>query len=72
MMKGKKIGLITVCGDNNVSNADPIVHSFKTLAGFTEMNWIGAVQTSAVGKGEIEKNEKAKKDAYKLGKIAAS
>ena len=28
-LKGKKIGLITVCGDPEVHTADPIVHSFR-------------------------------------------
>ena len=69
-MKGKKVGLITVCGDTDVSTADPIVHSFKTTAQFTKLNWIGAVQASAGAKGEIAKNEAAKKQAYELGKRA--
>ena len=67
-MKGKRIGLITVCGDPNVSTADPIVHSFKNTADFTKLKWIGAVMASASAKGEIAKNEKAKKEAYALGK----
>ena len=70
-MKGKKIGLITVCGDNNVHTADPIVHSFKNTADFTKLNWVGAVMASAAAKGEIEKNEKSKKEAYELGKKIA-
>jgi multimeric flavodoxin WrbA len=71
-MKGKKVGLITVCGDTDVSTADPIVHSFKTTAQFTKLNWIGAVQASAGAKGEIAKNETAKKQAYELGKKAGT
>jgi multimeric flavodoxin WrbA len=71
-MKGKRIGLITVCGDPNVSTADPIVHSFKNTADFTKLNWIGAVMASAGGKGEIAKNEKAQKEAYDLGRKAAT
>ena len=70
-MNGKKIGLITVCGDTNVSTADPIVHSFKTTAEFTKLNWIGVVQASAGAKGEIARNTKAKKEAYALGQRAA-
>jgi multimeric flavodoxin WrbA len=70
-MKGKKIGLITVCGDSNVHTADPIVHSFKSTAEFTKLKWIGAVMASAAAKGEIEKNEKSKKEAFDLGKKAA-
>ncbi len=70
-MKGKRIGLITVCGDPNVSTADPIVHSFKNTADFTKLNWIGAVMASASAKGEIAKNEKSKKEAYELGKKGA-
>jgi len=71
-MKGKRIGLITVCGDPNVSTADPIVHSFKTTADFTKLKWIGTVMASASAKGEIAKNEKAKKQAYELGKKGAT
>ena len=71
-MKGKRIGLITVCGDPNVSTADPIVHSFKTTCQFTKLNWIGVVQASAGARGEIAKNEAAKKEAYALGKKGAT
>jgi multimeric flavodoxin WrbA len=70
-MKGKRIGLITVCGDTDVHTADPIVHSFKTTTDFTKLKWIGAVMASAAAKGEIAKNEKAKREAYELGKKAA-
>jgi multimeric flavodoxin WrbA len=69
-MKGKKIGLITVCGDTNVHTADPIMHSFKTTVDFTKLRWVGAVMASAGAKGEIARNEKAKKEAYELGKKA--
>ena len=71
-MKGKRIGLITVCGDPNVSTADPIVHSFKNTADFTKLKWLGAVMASASARGEIAKNEKAKKEAYALGKKGAT
>jgi hypothetical protein len=70
-MKGKRIGLITVCGDSNVHTADPVVHSFKMTADFTKLKWIGAVMASAGAKGEIGKDEKAKQEAYELGKKAA-
>jgi hypothetical protein len=70
-MKGKKVGLITVCGDTNVHTADPIVHSFKTTVDFTKLRWIGAVMASAAAKGEVAKDEKAKRGAYELGKKAA-
>lgn len=71
-MKGKKIGVITVCGDSNVSTADPIVHSFKSTCDFTKLKWLGVVQASASAKGEIVSNEEAKKAAYNLGKKAAT
>jgi len=71
-MKGKKIGLITVCGDPNVHTADPIVHSFKTTVDFTRLSWLGAVMASAGAKGEISKNEAAKREAYELGKKGAT
>jgi multimeric flavodoxin WrbA len=71
-MKGKRIGLITVCGDADVHTADPIVHSFKTTAEFTKLRWIGAVMASASDKGEIAKDEKAKQEAFELGRQAAT
>lgn len=70
-MKGKGIGLITVCGDRDVHTGDPIVKSFKNTADFSKLRWIGAVQASAGPKGEIEKDETAKAAAYQLGKKAA-
>ena len=70
--KGKKIGLITVCGDSNVSTADPIVHSFKRTSEFAGLTWIGAVQASAGSKGEIARNEAVKRKAFDLGKEAAT
>src|SRR4030065_444783 len=42
-MKGKRIGLITLCGDPNVSTADPIVHSFKNTCQFAGLNLMGVV-----------------------------
>ncbi len=71
-MKGKGVGLITVCGDPNVSTADPIVHSFKTTVEFTRLSWLGAVMASAGAKGEIAKNEASKTQAYELGKKAVT
>ncbi|MEW6377481.1 MAG: flavodoxin family protein [Thermodesulfobacteriota bacterium] len=67
-MKGKRIGLITVCGDPDVSTADPIVHSFKTTIEFSGLHWLGVVQASASAKGEIAGNEEVKRKAYNLGK----
>ncbi len=71
-MKGKRIGLITVCGDPDVHTADPIVHSFKSTVEMTKMNWLGAVMTSAADKGDILKDEKSKKQAWELGKKATT
>jgi len=71
-MKGKRIGLITVCGDPDVHTADPIVHSFKSTAEMTKLNWLGAVMASASDRGEIAGNETAKKQAYELGHKAAT
>ena len=70
-MKGKRIGLITVCGDPNVHTADPIVRVFKSTAELTKLSWLGAVMTSASDKGEILKDETAKQQAFELGKKAA-
>lgn len=70
--KGKRIGLITVCGDTDVRTADPIVHSFKTTCQFMGLKWLGVVQASATEKGEIDGNEKIKKEAYNLGKKGGS
>ena len=71
-MKGKRIGLITVCGDPDVHTADPIVHSFKSTAEMTKLSWLGAVMTSASDRGDIIKDEKARKQAWELGKKAAT
>lgn len=71
-MKGKRIGLITVCGDSNPHTADPIVHSFKETCNFSGLNLFPVVQVSAAVKGEVDKNEKAKKEAYALGKKIAT
>lgn len=71
-MKGKKIGLITLCGEPDPSTSDPIVHSFKNTCEFTGLNLFGVVKASASKKGEIAGNEKAKKEAYTLGKKAAT
>lgn len=71
-MQGKRIGLITVCGDPNAHTADPIVHSFRETCKFSGLNLFSVVQVSAGVKGEVDNNEKAKKEAYSLGrKIAA-
>jgi uncharacterized protein YbbC (DUF1343 family) len=71
-MKGKRIGLITVCGDPNVSTADPIVHSFKNTCQFSGLKLLDVVQASAAAKGEIANNEVVKKKAYNLGKKAVT
>ena len=71
-MKGKRIGLITVCGDQNVHTADPIVHSFKSTAEMTNLIWLGAVMTSAADKGDIIKDKTAKRQAWELGRKAAT
>ncbi len=71
-MRGKRIALITVCGDTNIHTGDPIVHSFKNTAEMTKMNWIGNVMASATEKGEITGNETALKEAFALGKQAAT
>ena len=71
-MKGKRIGLITVCGDSDVSTADPIVHSFKNTCQFTGLQLLDVVQASASVKGEIADNERVMKRAYDLGKKAAT
>ncbi|HPK53070.1 MAG TPA: flavodoxin family protein [Smithellaceae bacterium] len=71
-MRGKRIGLITLCGDTNVHAADSIVHSFKSAVKMTKMNWLGAVMASALGKGEIAANETALQQAFALGEKAAA
>jgi multimeric flavodoxin WrbA len=67
-MKGKRIGLITLCGDPNVSTADPIVHSFKNTCQLTGLNLLSVVQASAAVKGEIATHERAKRKAFDLGR----
>jgi multimeric flavodoxin WrbA len=70
-MKGKKIGVITVCAAPDVSIADPIVHSFKMTAKYIgDLNFFGTVQVSAREKGAVNEDEQAKKEAYELGKKA--
>jgi multimeric flavodoxin WrbA len=71
-MRAKRIGLITVCGDSNVHTADPIVHSFKSTAEMTKLTWLGTVMASANDKGEIAGNEAVLKQAFELGKKAAT
>ena len=71
-MKGKRIGLITVCGDPNVHTADPIVHSFKSTVEMTKLTWLGAVMASASDKGDIARDKAALQQAYGLGKKAAT
>ncbi|MDI6742269.1 MAG: flavodoxin family protein [Smithella sp.] len=70
-MKGKRIGLITVCGDPDVHTADPIVHSFKSTVDMTKMKWIGAVMASASEKGDIVRDAKVREQAFELGSKAA-
>jgi multimeric flavodoxin WrbA len=70
-MQGKRIGLITVCGDADVSTAEPIVRSFKNTCEFTGLSLLEVVQASASAKGEIAGNEVVKRKAYDLGKKAA-
>lgn len=71
-INGKKIGLITVCGDPNVSAAEPIVRSFKNTSTEMGLTWLGAVQISAVAKGEVAQNKAAIEEAYHLGKTSVS
>ncbi len=70
-MQGKRIGLITVCGDSQAHTADPIVHSFRETCKFSGLRLFPVVQASAAGKGEIDKNKRAKKEAYDLGRKIA-
>jgi multimeric flavodoxin WrbA len=69
---GKRIGLIAVCGDLNVSAAEPIVRSFKNTCLDMGLTWLGAVQVSAAAKGEVAQNKTAMKEAYQLGKTSAA
>jgi len=70
-MKGKRIGLITVCGDPNPHTADPIVHSFKSTADMTKLSWLGAVMASAAEKADIINDITAIGQAFELGKKAS-
>ncbi len=71
-MKGKRIGLITVCGDPNPHTADPIVHSFRETCKAFGLQLLAPLQVSAAGKGEVDKNEKVKREAYELGRKIAT
>jgi len=48
------------------------VHSFKSITEMTKMHWLGAVMGSASDKGDILKDEKVRKQAFELGKKAAT
>jgi multimeric flavodoxin WrbA len=71
-MRGKRIGLLTVCGDPNPHTGDPIVSVFKNTAEMTKLTWLGAVQAAAAAKGDIAGNKKALQEAFELGKKAAT
>jgi len=71
-MMGKKIGLITVCGDPNVHTADPIVHSFRETCKLSGLKLLPAVQVSAYARGEVDRNKKAKRKAFELGRKIAT
>jgi multimeric flavodoxin WrbA len=71
-MRGKRIGLITVCGAADVHMADPIVNCFKPTVEMSKMTWLGTVMTSANEKGEIVDNQAAIQQAVELGKKAAT
>ena len=71
-MKGKKIALITVCGDPDPHVADPIVNCFKPTAHYGKLRWLGTVMASASERGEIAGNETARQEAYELGRQAAT
>jgi hypothetical protein len=71
-MRGKRIGLITVCGDPDVHAADPIVHSFRTTTEMSKMHWLGTLMASANDRGEIMGDDKAMAEAFLLGKKAAT
>jgi len=70
-MKGKRVGLITVCGDLDVHTADPIVHSFKSTADLTKLSWLGVVMASAAEKADIISDKAAIGQAFELGKKAS-
>jgi multimeric flavodoxin WrbA len=71
-MKGKRIGLITVCGAADVHMADPIVNCFQPTVEMSKMTWMGTVMASANEKGEVAGNEEAQKQAFELGRKAAT
>ena len=60
-MKGKKIGLITVCGDPNVYTADPIVHSFKTTANLRNSTGSGRSWLPPVPRGKSRKTRRPRR-----------
>ncbi len=71
-MRGKRIGLITVCGAADVHMADSIVNCFQPTVEMSKMQWLGTVMTSANEKGEIVDNEVAIQQAAELGKKATT
>ena len=71
-MTGKKIGLITLCGDQDTSICSPTEDVFKNLCKFCQMELVGCLQASAYARGEVEKNKDAMQAAFKLGQDNAS
>ncbi len=71
-MRGKRIGLITVCGAADVHMADPIVNSFQPTVEMSKMTWLGTVMASANEKGEITNNKEALQEAFELGRRSAA
>lgn len=66
-MKGKKIGVITVCGDADTSICDPVEEVFKSLCRYCGLEFVDCLKVSAYAKGDVSKNQKAKDAAFRLG-----
>ena len=69
-MKGKKIGLITVCGDPNVSPPTPSFTASRTPLNSPNSNGSGPSGLRRGQRGDRERR-KGEEEAYELGKKAA-
>ncbi len=66
-MRGKKISLITVCGDADTSISNPTEEVFRMLCKFCLMDFVDCLKASAYVRGEVDNNDEAKKAAFRLG-----
>ena len=67
-MKGKKIGLITVCGDQVTDVCESVDKIFRTLCTNSLLKFAGSIRISASARGDVNGNQDALKEAFDLGR----